>query len=41
MKKGEEKVIGPFKIMKLYSRAYLLELPAEMRTFPVFYHSLL
>jgi hypothetical protein len=41
MKKGEEKVIGLFKIMKLYSRAYLLELPAEMRTFPVFYHSLL
>jgi hypothetical protein len=36
-----KKVIGPFKIMKTYSRACLLELPAEMRIFPVFYHSLL
>jgi hypothetical protein len=41
MKKGEEKVIGPFKITKTYSRACLLELPAEMKIFPVFYHSLL
>jgi hypothetical protein len=41
MKKGEEKVIGPFKITKTYSRACLLELPPEMKIFPVFHHSLL
>jgi hypothetical protein len=41
MKQGEKKVIVPFKITKMYSRVCLLELPAEMRTFSVFYHSLL
>jgi hypothetical protein len=41
MKKEEEKVIGLFKVSKTYSRACLLELPSEMKIFPVFHHSLL
>jgi hypothetical protein len=41
MKKGEEKIIGPFKITKTYSRTCLVELFAEMKIFSVFHHSLL
>ena len=41
IKKGEEKVIGLFKISKTYLRACLLELPLEIKIFLVFYYSLL
>jgi hypothetical protein len=39
MKKGEERIIGPFKITKTYSRACLLDLSTEMKIFSVFHHS--
>ena len=41
MKKGDNKMAGPFTITKVYPRACLLELPASMKIFPVFHNSLL
>ena len=41
MKKGDDKMSGPHKILKVYPRACLLELPAGMRIYPVFHNSLL
>ncbi|EFQ93460.1 hypothetical protein PTT_09178, partial [Pyrenophora teres f. teres 0-1] len=41
MKKGDDKVAGPFKILKVYPRACLVELPSTMKIFPVFHYSLL
>ena len=41
MKKGDDKVAGPFKILKVYPRACLVELPPSMKIFPVFHFSLL
>ena len=32
---------GPFKVLKAYDRACLLELPPNMKVFPVFHNSLL
>ncbi|KAF2821527.1 hypothetical protein CC86DRAFT_302813, partial [Ophiobolus disseminans] len=37
IKKEEEKVIGLFKILKIYLGAYLLELLLEIKIFLVFY----
>jgi hypothetical protein len=41
MKKGDDKWAGPYKITASYPRACALELPEEMKIFPVFHHSLL
>ena len=41
MKKGDDKLAGPFKVLKVYPRACLVELPATMKVFPVFHTSLL
>jgi hypothetical protein len=41
MKKGDDKMAGPYKVLKVYPRACLLELPAETKIFPVFHNSLL
>jgi hypothetical protein len=41
MKKGDDKMAGPFKILQVYPRACLVELPAGVKIFPVFHHSLL
>ena len=41
MKKGDDKMVGPFPVQKVYPRACLLKLPAEMKIFPVFHNSLL
>jgi hypothetical protein len=41
MKKGDDKWAGPYKIIKVYPRSCLLELPGGMKVFPVFHNSLL
>ena len=41
MKKGDDKWAGPYKITAVYPRACALQLPAEMKIFPVFHTSLL
>jgi hypothetical protein len=41
MKKGDDKLAGPFKVLKAYNRSCLLELPPTMKVFPVFHNSLL
>lgn len=41
MKKGDDKWAGPYRIIKVYRRACLLQLPEEMKIFPVFHNSLL
>jgi transposase InsO family protein len=41
MKKGDDKVIGPYKILKVYPRACLVQLPTRVCIFPVFHNSLL
>ena len=41
MKKGDDKFTGPYKILKVYDRSCLLELPPQVRIFPVFHNSLL
>jgi hypothetical protein len=41
IKKRDDKMAGPYKILKVYLRACPLELPAETKIFPVFHNSLL
>ena len=41
MKKGDDKWVGPYKILDVYPRACRLELPDRIRIFPVFHNSLL
>ena len=41
MKKGDDKMIGPYLIKKAYPRACLVDLPPNMKIFPVFHNSLL
>ncbi|RAL58232.1 hypothetical protein DID88_002280 [Monilinia fructigena] len=41
MKKGDDKWDGPYKILKVYKRACLLQLPTSFKIFPVFHNSLL
>lgn len=40
-KKLDDKWVGPYKVLKAYSRSCLIELPKTVRIFPVFHHSLL
>jgi len=41
MKKGDDKWAGPYKVLKVYPRSCLVELPEGMKIFPVFHNSLL
>lgn len=41
MKKGDDKLAGPYPVKKAYPRACLLDLPPNMKIFPVFHNSLL
>jgi hypothetical protein len=41
MKKGDDKIAGPYRILKVYPHACLLELLAKTKIFPVFHNSLL
>jgi hypothetical protein len=41
MKKGDDKMTGPYPIKKVYPRACLVDLPPNMKIFPVFHNSLL
>jgi RNase H-like domain found in reverse transcriptase/Reverse transcriptase (RNA-dependent DNA polymerase)/Integrase zinc binding domain len=41
MKKGDDKMAGPYPIKKVYPRACLVDLPPNMKIFPVFHNSLL
>jgi hypothetical protein len=41
MKKGDDKMIGPYRVKKAYPRACLVDLPANIKIFPVFHNSLL
>ena len=41
MKKGDDKMAGPYPILKVYKRACLVNLSPHMKIFPVFYTSLL
>jgi hypothetical protein len=41
IKKEDDKIAGPYRILKVYPHTYILELPAETKIFPVFHNSLL
>jgi hypothetical protein len=41
MKKGDDKMSGPFLVKKVYPRACLIDLPPNIKVFPVFHNSLL
>ena len=41
IKKGDDKMAGPYPILKVYKRACLVDLPPHMKIFPVFHTSLL
>jgi hypothetical protein len=41
MKKGDDRWVGPYPIRAVYPRACLIELPTNMKIFPVFHNSLL
>jgi transposase InsO family protein len=41
LKKGDDKWIGPFKVLEVYPRACRIELPNRVRIFPVFHNHLL
>ncbi len=41
MKKGDDKWAGPYEILAVYPRACRLQLPEQVRIFPVFHASLL
>jgi hypothetical protein len=41
IKKCDDKMAGPYKVLKVYDRACALELPPSMKIFPVFHNSLL
>jgi hypothetical protein len=41
MKKGDDKMAGSYRILKVYLYAYLLELLVETKIFLVFHNSLL
>ena len=41
MKKGDDRWVGPYPIRADYPRACLIELPTNMKIFPVFHNSLL
>ncbi|KAF2196470.1 hypothetical protein GQ43DRAFT_338270, partial [Delitschia confertaspora ATCC 74209] len=41
MKKDDDKVAGLYKVLKVYLRACLIELPANIKNFPIFHNSLL
>ena len=41
MKKGDDKWAGPYTIQAVYPRACLVDLPVNMKIFPVFHNSLL
>jgi hypothetical protein len=41
MKKGDDKWAGPYTVQAVYPRACLVNLPANMKIFPVFHNSLL
>ena len=41
IKKGDNKIAGLYLIKKVYLRAYLIDLPPNIKIFPIFYNSLL
>jgi len=41
IKKGDNKMAGPYLIKKVYPRVCLVDLPPNIKIFPVFHNSLL